>query len=76
MTNATVVLVHGAWHGDWCWDLLVKRLGEAGLDVATVDNPSVQSASASLQDDADNVRARIEVLQQAPADGEDVPPRT
>jgi hypothetical protein len=19
-TPATVVLVHGAWHGSWCWD--------------------------------------------------------
>jgi pimeloyl-ACP methyl ester carboxylesterase len=62
MANATVVLVHGAWHGDWCWDLVVKRLGEAGIDVATVDNPSVQSATASLQDDADNVRALLDHL--------------
>ena len=62
MANATVVLVHGAWHGDWCWDLVVKRLGAAGVDVATVDNPSVQSSSASLQDDADNVRALLDEI--------------
>jgi pimeloyl-ACP methyl ester carboxylesterase len=62
VTSATVVLVHGAWHGDWCWDLLIKQLGAAGLDVATVDNPSVQSSTASLQDDADNVRALLDEI--------------
>ena len=36
-----VVLVHGAWHGSWCWDRLVPLLEERGLRVHTVDLPSV-----------------------------------
>lgn len=27
---ATFVLVHGTWHGGWCWAPVVQRLGEAG----------------------------------------------
>ena len=29
----TFVLVHGAWHGGWCWDRVAPRLREAGHDV-------------------------------------------
>ena len=31
----TYVLVHGAWHGGWCWKKLVPLLEEAGHGVAT-----------------------------------------
>jgi pimeloyl-ACP methyl ester carboxylesterase len=30
---ATFVLVHGAWHGGWCWQRLVRLLTRAGHDV-------------------------------------------
>jgi len=30
---ATIVLVHGAWHGGWCWRKLTPVLREAGYDV-------------------------------------------
>lgn len=26
------VLVHGAWHGGWCWQRLIPRLQAAGHD--------------------------------------------
>ena len=32
-----IVLVHGAFHGPWCWDKVVDRLRVAGFDVATPD---------------------------------------
>lgn len=31
----TFVLVHGAWHGGWCWDRVAPRLRDAGRDVHT-----------------------------------------
>jgi len=31
--QSTVVLVHGAWHGAWCWDEVVSRLSGDGLAV-------------------------------------------
>lgn len=30
---STVVLVHGAWHGGWCWQRLAPLLRAAGHDV-------------------------------------------
>jgi pimeloyl-ACP methyl ester carboxylesterase len=32
---STFVLVHGAWHGGWCWDLVAPRLVAAGHKVTT-----------------------------------------
>jgi pimeloyl-ACP methyl ester carboxylesterase len=31
----TIVLVHGAWQGGWCWERVVPLLEEAGHDVRT-----------------------------------------
>src|SRR3954452_6420662 len=30
---STFVLVHGAWHGGWCWDRVAPRLRAAGHEV-------------------------------------------
>ena len=32
---ATFVLVHGAWHGSWCWKRVRQALQDAGHDVFT-----------------------------------------
>lgn len=54
-----VVLVHGAWHGPWCWDALTPLLEAAGHDVTTVDLPSV-GGDGDLAADVAVVRAGIE----------------
>jgi pimeloyl-ACP methyl ester carboxylesterase len=36
---STFALVHGAWHGSWCWERLVPFLREAGHDVIAPDLP-------------------------------------
>ena len=33
------LLIHGAWHGAWCWDTLAKQLRAAGHEVSTFDLP-------------------------------------
>jgi len=33
----TVVFLHGAWHGAWCWNLLTPRLAAAGIPSVAVD---------------------------------------
>ena len=30
---ATFMLVHGAWHGDWCWQKVIPFLEEASHKV-------------------------------------------
>jgi pimeloyl-ACP methyl ester carboxylesterase len=62
--RSTVVLVHGAWHGAWCWDEVVDRLSADGLAVVAMDLPSVVSGG-DLYDDA---RALREVLDDTPGD--------
>lgn len=36
---AQFVLVHGAWHGGWCWDDVAASLRERGHEVEVVDLP-------------------------------------
>jgi pimeloyl-ACP methyl ester carboxylesterase len=58
--TATLLLVHGAWHGSWCWEPLVAALD--GVPVRTVDLPSVgtdPAALGGLYDDAEAVRAAL-----------------
>ncbi len=31
-----ILLVHGAWHGPWCWDEFARRLTDRGHDVRAV----------------------------------------
>ncbi len=49
MTNAdgpaTAVLVHGAWHGNWCWDKVAKLLGDAGVRSVAVELPLTSLAA-------------------------------
>jgi pimeloyl-ACP methyl ester carboxylesterase len=58
-TTPTVVLVHGAWHGPWCWAGVVQRLEDAGKASALVDLPSSgpdPAALGGLHDDIAEVR--------------------
>ena len=45
----TFVLVHGAWHGSWCW----KRVRKALQAIATL--PTIQG---------ETVRARVEEAEE------------
>jgi pimeloyl-ACP methyl ester carboxylesterase len=36
---STYVLIHGAWHGSWCWDKVVPLLKQAGHHVEAPDLP-------------------------------------
>lgn len=36
-TRKTIVLIHGAWHGAWCWQRLTPLLTDAGVRVITPD---------------------------------------
>ena len=50
---STYVMIHGAWHGGWCWDKVRRRLEDAGHRVATPDLPGhgddkTQTAAVTL----------------------------
>lgn len=60
---AGVVLVHGAWHGAWCWEQVVALLAERGVAVVAVDLPGHgedHGAFADLYGDAAQVREALD----------------
>ncbi len=44
---STFVLVHGAWHGAWCWDRLLPELRARGHRAVAVELPSDDPAADS-----------------------------
>jgi len=67
MTETTqrgaLVLVHGAWHGVWCWEDLLPALDARGWSTSTVDLPSVSGdPDLGMYDDAKAVREHLATL--------------
>jgi len=50
----TFALVHGAWHGPWCWERLVGPLRDRGHDVVTPELPS-EDTELGLDDYAETI---------------------
>jgi pimeloyl-ACP methyl ester carboxylesterase len=60
---AAVVLVHGAWHGAWCWDKVVPLLTEAGVPALAVDLAGPDGLPGDLGADAAAVRRTLDTLE-------------
>jgi pimeloyl-ACP methyl ester carboxylesterase len=58
---ARVVLVHGAWHGAWCWDRVVDGLSALGIEAVAVDLPGHGADPGPLGDLAGDA-ARVEAV--------------
>ncbi|MCS5422981.1 MULTISPECIES: alpha/beta fold hydrolase [Psychrilyobacter] len=58
---STYILVHGAWHGGWCWDKVVSLLKEKGHKVLAPDLPGheqkdpIPPGQITLQDYVDKL---------------------
>jgi len=62
---ATVVMVHGAWHGAWCFDRVLPLLHGAGVDAVAIDLPGHGDDAGDLTDlhgDAQRVAAVLDGL--------------
>jgi len=62
---ALVVLVHGAWHGAWCWSALQAELDQRGIASLAIDLPGHGASSApigGLHDDAAAVTSLLDHL--------------
>jgi pimeloyl-ACP methyl ester carboxylesterase len=60
--DQTVVLVHGAWHGAWCWSTLVDELagqGIAAIPVELTSHGTDPAAVGDLRSDTEVVRAAV-----------------
>jgi pimeloyl-ACP methyl ester carboxylesterase len=60
--SATIVLVHGAWHGAWCWELVVEQLRSAGKSVVAIDLPGHGDDPRSLGDLHSDAAALTDIL--------------
>jgi pimeloyl-ACP methyl ester carboxylesterase len=61
--EVTVVLVHGAWHGAWCWERVVPGLQERDLEVNAIELPGHGDDPGELTDlhgDARRVRELLD----------------
>jgi pimeloyl-ACP methyl ester carboxylesterase len=38
-TRSTIILIHGGWHGAWCWNKVMPLMKEKGLPVLAIDLP-------------------------------------
>ncbi|MGA0194495.1 MAG: alpha/beta fold hydrolase, partial [Ilumatobacteraceae bacterium] len=61
MSSPLVVLVHGAWHGAWCWAPLQTELDRRGIASLAVDLPGHGSTGAPFTDLHGDAAAVIEV---------------
>ncbi len=62
-SKPTIVLVHGAWHGSWCWERVIPLLQQRGLTARTVDLPSVGAAAGAAIDLSADAAAVDEVVE-------------
>ncbi|MEY4362119.1 MAG: hypothetical protein RL391_1425 [Actinomycetota bacterium] len=62
MTSHHVVLVHGAWHGAWCWAALQAELENRGIASLAVDLPGHGASTDSFTDLHGDALAVVGVL--------------
>jgi pimeloyl-ACP methyl ester carboxylesterase len=46
--DPTILLVHGAWHGAWCWDAVRTLLEAKGRTVVAIDLPTVDAVDGPV----------------------------
>ncbi|QUQ72299.1 alpha/beta fold hydrolase [Kutzneria sp. CA-103260] len=62
MPAVEIVLVHGSWHGSWCWELLRPELDKLGRVTHVVDLPSMTGAQYGVEADAKVVREKVDSI--------------
>ena len=58
-----ILLVHGAWHGAWCWEPVTALLADRHVRATTIDLPghgADPGPFADLHGDADTVRSALD----------------
>src|ERR1039458_3095433 len=65
--RASVVLVHGAWHGAWCWGPVISALAERDIATLSIDLPghgNDRGALSDLHGDAERVRQALDACRE------------
>jgi pimeloyl-ACP methyl ester carboxylesterase len=66
---STYVLIHGSWHGAWCWYKITPRLEAAGHKVVVPDMPShgrdwTPPGQVTMQDYVDTITSILDAEQE------------
>lgn len=60
----TIVLVHGAWHGPWCWRRLIDELADQQVETVALPSAGPDPATlGDLHDDAAAVRSVVSAIE-------------
>jgi len=68
MAISNVLLVHGAWHGAWCWAPLQQALDQLGIPSHAIDLPGHGISPLPLGDLHSDAAAVVEALEALPSD--------
>ena len=68
MAISNVLLVHGAWHGAWCWAPLQQALDQLGIPSHAIDLPGHGISPLPLGDLHGDAAAVVEALEALPSD--------
>ncbi|MFF3787796.1 alpha/beta fold hydrolase [Streptomyces sp. NPDC001933] len=60
-SHPTFLLVHGAWHGAWCWERLTPMLHHRGWRTKVVDLPSAGGLTG-MKEDARVIREALDAI--------------
>ncbi|MBA3910865.1 MAG: esterase [Rhodobacter sp.] len=44
-----ILLVHGSWHGAWCWDRVIPALARLGITATAIDLPGRDGSPTTLE---------------------------
>ena len=60
----SIMLIHGAWHGSWCWDFVEKGLMSKGVDTHSLNLPftGVNDDIASVSSAIDSIDNQVILL--------------
>lgn len=63
---ATFILIHGAWHGSWCWEAITPQLQQRGHHVLTPDLPGrpKQTHLIKFNDYIDHIAALLNTCKE------------
>ncbi len=68
MAISNVLLIHGAWHGAWCWAPLQQALDQLGIPSHAIDLPGHGISPLPLGDLHGDAAAVVEALEALPSD--------
>src|SRR5450631_4224591 len=57
MERPTYILVHGGWHGAWCWRDVTTELDRRDITWRSLDLPSAHDTGGGARDLVDDARA-------------------